>query len=239
MKSICLSCYLTERKDPQRGKFWEPNNSAVVKGWIESVERLGLTGLIFHDNLSDQFIEDWASANVQFKKIAWKTPWTAAEERVRIYFDWLRENPEYVKIMTTDLSDVEFYRDPFPLMSDPDELYLMIEGWSIGRSCLKTWMRSNYGEVLYSDELICNPGVLGGARNMMLSFLERWLNEMSLRPLKSPSPPGQLPDWSPCDIVCYNVLIRRERIPFTSGPPLHTRFWAEEPFSCGAAVRHK
>jgi hypothetical protein len=228
--NIVLTTYLTGKPDPQRNITWKPNDKNVVAVWIKSLTRRGLRGIIFHDQLSEDFCGHWANAHVSFHHIDWHTPWTAAEERVRIYRDWIRDNP-CDKVMTTDLSDVEFYRDPFELLTDPAMLYIGSERRLIGE---QPWMlqrmMETYGEAPYQDRLILNPGICGGSRARMLTFLDQWLDEMD-RAIK-PTPP-------PHDICAFIRLIYREKIPFVTGHPLHTAFGKKQWAWRGAAIRHK
>ena len=227
--NIALTCYLTNRIDPQRHVRWKTDDDAAVATWIRSLTRCGLRGVIFHDNLSEGFCERWASDNVAFQQVQWRTLWSAAEERVRIYRDWLRDNPcEWV--LTTDLSDVEFYQNPFPLINDPAVLYIGSEPALIGRTILKKWMLRAYGEVLFGDRPVLNPGIVGGHGKTLLAFLNQWLDEME-RAIQ-PTPP-------PHDIVAFNRLVYRENIPFVTGHPLHTVFRLNESSDKGAAIRHK
>src|SRR5512139_1315653 len=122
MTSIVLTVYLTRRIDPQRQIQWRADCDDVVQTWIGSVLRFGLQGIIFHDGLSPAFVERWSSQYVRFMPVTWQTPWTAAEERVRVYLDWLAVfHSDWV--LTTDLADVEFYRDPFEVVSHPAFVY--------------------------------------------------------------------------------------------------------------------
>jgi hypothetical protein len=188
-----------------------------------------MKGIIFHDGLSVDFCEDWGGA-VQFKMVSWQTPWTAAEERVRIYRDWLQGN-SYDKVLTTDLPDVQFFTNPFPLMDNPDMLYIGSEPKLIGNSkWLMRRMLETYGEVTDTDKPILNPGIVGGSRERMLTFLDQWLDEMG-RVIKPTSPPH--------DICAFNRVIYREHIPFVTGYPLHTVFRSNQSADCGAAIRHK
>lgn len=228
--NIVLTCYLTTRRDPQRNVVWPTDNDATVRRWINSLTALSLQGIIFHDNCGEEFRRCWSSPNLSFQKVQWKTPWTPAEERAQIYKDWIEANP-HDKILTTDLSDVEFYHDPFPLLTDPSVIYVGIEPnvtgniqWMLNR------MRETYGEVTDTEKLILNPGILGGFRAPLLDFLTRWLEEMG-RAIKPTLPPH--------DIVAFNRLIYREHVPFITGFPLHTEFRKNEGPQSGCYIRHK
>jgi hypothetical protein len=227
-----LTTYLIEHQDMQRNQHWPADNDQIVEKWINSVKNIGLQGIIFYDNLSANFIEKWTNANIKFQKIEWKTPWGPCEERVQIYIDWLEQN-DCDFILTTDLSDVEFYYDPTPLFKSKDTLYLEIEDhtsenfvWSTNK------MLKYYGEITNLKELILNPGILGSGRNFLIAFLKNWIMEMK----KAVGKPEEL---VALDLIAFNRLIYREKIPFISGFPLHTQFKKFESASCGAAIRHK
>jgi len=226
--NVVLSSYLIKKPDPQRNVFWKPNDSDVVKTWIGSVEKFGLNAVIFHDELSSEFCEDWAGA-VRFKQVMWSAPWSATEERFQIYMDWIIQN-ECDLVLTTDISDVEFYLDPFPLMDDPDKIYIGVETWKAStNNCVGRWMKAAFGEVTDTDKMILNPGILGGHRETLIGFLGRLIDEMRL------GRPGSVG----LDLVAFNRLIYRDHVPFVAGPPLHTKFMSYESPPCGAAIRHK
>ena len=229
MNHAVLSCYLTQRPDPQRGITWAKDDDAIVHDWIQSVKRVGLRGVILHDTLSESFCERWAGDGVSFEEITWHTPWTAAEERVYAYREWIADNkPDWV--MTTDISDVEFYRDPFLIMTDPNLLYIGIEQGIIANTCVAKWMMDAYGEVTTPLSPILNPGICGGSYATMYSFLSLWYCE--LWKAKQPTPP-------PHDICGFNRVIYREKLPFGPSFPLHTRFRANEGPDSGCAIKHK
>lgn len=225
-----LTCYLTGRPDPQRRINWAVDDPKIVRAWIESVRKLGLSGVIFHDRLSLEFTRAWTDQHVTFQHVEWKTPWTAAEERVQIYLDWLGAHPWCDKVMTTDLSDVEFHRDPFPLLTDSGVVYIGSEENLIGKTCLVRWMEAAYKEVSFPGRPVLNPGIVGGLRAPMLWLLRLWLVEM--RDAVQPTPP-------PHDITAFNRLIYRDNFRYVTGPPLHTRFQYGDSADYGAAIKHK
>lgn len=227
---IVLTTYLTQRIDPQRKRQWLKDDDATVETWIRSLERVGLRGIIFHDGLSNEFADRWTSKAVEFMPVTWQTPWTAAEERVKIYLNWLALC-RYDWVLTTDLSDVEFYRDPFEIIDDPAMLYIGSETETIGEVIImQDWMKRSYGKITDREKVILNPGIVGGGCDLMMDFLGRWMMEM--QQAIEPTPP-------PHDIVAFNRLIYREQIHYKTGWPLHTTFRQNESPESGAAIRHK
>jgi len=127
---------------------------------------------------------------------------------------------------------VEFFRDPFPLMGDPAMLYIGSEHWlNSNQPWMVKRMMETYGEVTDPDKQLLNPGIVGGTYARMLTFLDQWLEEMGKAIQPGPPPPH--------DIVAFNRLIYREKIPFVTGAPLHTRFRHNEGPESECAIRHK
>jgi hypothetical protein len=235
MNNIILTSYLTQRDDPQskwdpRPARWPQNSDGVVRAWIESVRRLNLNAVIFHDGLSEEFTGRWESDCVTFiGPVQWKTVWTPLEERVVIYRDFLTEW-QFDYILTADLFDVEFHSDPFDVINDPTQLYIGSEPTLIGHSIVGDWMRATYGQAYYADRPTLNCGIVGGHSDLLVGFLSRWLDEMSQ---------AVKPIVLPFDMASFNRLIYREKIPYVTGHPLHTRFRQNEGPESGAAIRHK
>jgi len=228
--AIVLTTYLTQRLDPQRGTLWPPDDDTTVRTWIESARRCGLRAIIFHDDLSPGFTGRWTSPTTRFERISWQDDgWSALEERVKIYRNWLQDNV-VDWALTTDLADVEFYSDPFQMMRDSTRLYIGSELNHIGNTCIADWMRRAYGHVSFPNRIILNPGVLGGERAGLVYFLNLYLRELEVIMHRT---------QPPVDVAVFNRLIYREKIPFITGHPLHTHFKKHEGIESGAAIRHK
>jgi hypothetical protein len=60
--------------------------------------------------------------------------------------------------------------------------------------------------------------------------MNRWLEEMEAAIKPTPLP---------IDITSFNRLIYREKIPYSTGYPLHTKFKKYEGPESGAAIKHK
>lgn len=239
MNNIILTCYLTQRDDPQakwdpRPQRWAPDRDEIVKEWIESIRRLNLDGYIFHDGLSEEFIDKWEDDSdrvIFIGPVQWTTEWGPDEERFAIYRNFLAEHHKsFDYALLTDVSDVQFHADPFMVITDPINLYIGSEPHLIGHSIVGDWMKAAYGKVDFADRPTLNPGIVGGHVETLLSFLNRWLKEMTKAVKPAPLP---------IDIAAFNRLIYREKIPYITGQPLHTRFKKCEGPESGAAIRHK
>lgn len=229
MNNVVLTTYLTQRPDPQRDLTWPADNDETVRTWIESARRCGLRAVIFHDGLSPGFVARWTDDRVSFERVEWLLKWSALEERIRIWRDWLQDH-EVDWALATDLADVEFYRDPFPLLTDHHVLYIGSELNHLGNTCVAEWSQRAYGSVLYPDRPLLNAGIIGGDRPTLVHFFNRYLGELEFALLNT---------QPPVDMAAFNRLIRREKISYVTGPPLHTKFRHNEGADSGAAIRHK
>ena len=227
-----LSCYFTRLPHLQYEVQWSKNDFLLMRPWAESVRALGLSAVLFYDELSPAFIRQYAAYPIQFVKHNWETPWNATEERFVAYRDWLCRCKDVEYVVTTDFCDVEFYQNPFGVITRPDVLYVGSDPETIGQSVCDTvqrWMLNAFGEVTNADKIILNPGILGGYSPFLVSFLAQFIMEMK----------KGVPGVVGLDLAAFNRLLYREHIPFCTSFPLHTVLRKNEALSCGCAIRHK
>jgi hypothetical protein len=180
--NIILSNYFTSKIDPQRETVWERSGQyRNISGWVESIIKLKLNGIIFHDNLSDHFIQTYTNEYIQFIPYKVKTMLCLNDERFICWYEHLKEN-QYDKVFVTDLFDVTFNKNPFDLITDEFDIYAGIVDnerkvcdspiWSIP-------MQRIYGKLHYSDKPLINAGVIGGNQSNMLKLFEAMVNDFN------------------------------------------------------------
>ena len=111
--NIILSTYFTSKEDPQRGGNWKCNDFSIIKDWYQSIKKLNLNAIIFHDHCSDRFINKYSTERISF--VYHKPIKDIMNARYRCYYDYLYRH-FYKKIYCTDISDVVIMKDPFPLI---------------------------------------------------------------------------------------------------------------------------
>ena len=189
-----VSCYSTSAPDTQRGITTKPNNPEYIQKWYDSVVRLGLNGVVLHDNLSDEFCKQFPK--VRFHKIPQcPTGVQLYDYRWHVYFRILLSNIHIEKVFFTDISDVEVLNDPFPHIQ-ADMLYCGDEP-TTARDC--AWLnpaRENpmllekldeFKDILALNKLLLNCGILGGNMVVVVDFLHTFceiLHACCLRPLE-------------------------------------------------------
>ena len=221
-ESIIFASYFAMYPNPQ-GKNYRKDKTKYIQPLYDSVVKLGLNMIIFHDHLSDKFIRRNSTDKIRFEKYIprYKIPFMS---RFYCYLDYLTKNT-YDKILCLDCGDLELYKNPFPLIDDK----IMI-GSEDGLIEDSTWMRDQfrkaYGETLYGDRQILNCGIIGGRYNALLVLLT--LFEEDTRHIKS----------NIVDMAVFNKLIY-DSFNYDTGHPIHTVFGKNEGRESGCYIRHK
>lgn len=183
---IILTNYFTTKKDPQRSKPRPSNDSNLVNGWINSLTKLKLNGIIFYDSLSNEFINKYSNDYVTFIYYKPKTSWSLNDERFLCWYEFIKENTQYERIITTDLFDVSFNKNPFDLVTKDYRLFVGSNGnRKIGRNNYVTKkMLRMYKFVYHKNKTSVNAGVIGGYRNNILLLFSNMIKEFRKYNLK-------------------------------------------------------
>ena len=181
--NLVMTCYLNGKKDPQRPKFWDADDYTMMGPWHKSLSQFQIPGLIFHDCLSEEFVKKHTTPFITFKKIALCSGRSLNDERFFLYNDFLSgEVSELGYVLLTDLSDVDFFSDPFLLMggsSFPNaKLFGCGKGFLIGDKreiYTQRKMLTSYAKVLYPENLCLNAGIIGGSKRHIQELIQAML----------------------------------------------------------------
>ena len=231
-KGRVISVMMTSKPDPQRGEKISSDYLEYMRPWWTTVNRVGLTGTVLHDGLPDGCIAAATTKRIGFVATE-PSDLPILHDRHRLVRDYLRQIDDRY-ILVTDISDVAFKRDPFPLFEpgpQPYRLFIGSEPKTIGNCrCLSQEITRQFGELLHADRQVVNPGIVGGEREEVLTFLNRLLDcidQFRDRLLNS-------------DMSIVNKVIHDHYQPdeLCTGFPLHSRFKKWE-YETGAAILHK
>jgi len=160
-------------RDPQRKECWLPNKIDRLNPLYDSVDKLGLEMIVFHDSLSPEFRQNYTTDKIQF--IKYFPYYNILTDRFHCYRDHMKTH-FYKKVLCLDCHDVEIFKDPFPLIGST--ILVGSEEGKIGNSeFIKDWFRRAYGETFYPDNKILNCGILGGERIVLYELLSRFYRE--------------------------------------------------------------
>lgn len=119
---VILSCYFNGKNDPihhseLKEKKQEANNFNYIKPLYETAKKHKQHLIIFHDNLSDEFIKKYQTDKIIFRKTQLVSNLSINDERFIIYYEYLLKNP-YKKVLSSDISDVYINKNPFELLNN-------------------------------------------------------------------------------------------------------------------------
>ena len=120
-KNVILSCYFTLKRDPihahecDNGKQKEDNFN-YIKPLYSTAKELDLHLVIFHDNLSKSFLDEYSTDKIIFLKTQLRGGLSINDERYIIYYEYLQKN-KYEAVLTSDISDVYINSNPFDLLT--------------------------------------------------------------------------------------------------------------------------
>jgi hypothetical protein len=226
-----LAIMLTSKPDPQRGERISTDYAAYLRPWWTTVNRVGLSGVVLHDGLPEDFTASATTMHVRFERTQ-PGEWPILHDRHRLLRDYLESHDnEYVFV--TDISDVAFKRDPFQLIRTDrgqHRLFIGSEEKRIGESrCLRQEIAEQFGCLLHAERQVVNPGIIGGLRHEVIHFLEKVIACIAeqRRLLNS--------DMSIVNKVVHDTYAWNELF---TGLPLHSRFKKWE-YNSPAAILHK
>jgi len=190
MDGVILTSYFSAKQHPQLGdphiegvandgKVWQ-NDISYIERWYNSVNSLKLNGVVFHDNLSEPFVEKYTTEHVHFEKVD-VSEYSNNDWRFFCFRNWLREH-QYDWVFHNDGSDVTVVQDPSELL----RIYPQFDYYA----CKDTLLLSEFPYLNFhrffnwenfmsfamnqiSWDLI-NMGVIGGKYDKMLEFYEKF-----------------------------------------------------------------
>lgn len=234
--SVVFISYFGDRVDPTRcwqfhGGHLPKNSLSLLRPWYDSIERLGLHAIVFHDNvLSDQFAEDIETDNIKLQKVKLGRVFSSIhDERWEVYARWLQSPAaaDVKHIIHIDPSETIISRDPFFLMENQPKYDLWVDmvpsvQRDVARTlrCYPSSAISNNApqndSVLLLGELLTNPGVMGGTKDSFLKLANAVTDEIRSMNAAIPTDTSveewmNLPGWH-CQGPALHALLARKRI---------------------------
>ena len=145
-------------------------------------------------------------------------------------FRSLRDNPAVEQSVVCDATDVEFLRDPFPLI--PADRLVVGEEWSL-LDDTAGWMRKNHSwdklSALFDErgrEQMLNAGILAGPSDLIIRFIDDLLTEWEHYEFDLFNGKRRAASGMVGDMPIFNLVARRHKV--VHGPQWTTRFKGEE-----------
>lgn len=227
-QNYIFTTYFCNKLDPQRKTHAPCNDFTYIEPWYRSVEKLNLRGIVFHDGMSQDFINKFQTARIRFE---WVDPsrfiYSLNDTRFLIYHDYLMSHPEIQNVFMTDGNDVTIVQDPFLAMHS-NKVYV---GSETGDMKNNRWFNRrvkflNSGNHTYTFKLsrfrankVYNAGILGGSYEICLEFLSEMVRkfkslDVAQRELNL--------NMAVFNHTVYNGFLHRS----VTGDPLHSEYKA-------------
>jgi hypothetical protein len=189
--SVILTSYFSVKKHPN-----DPNDSWVIgreadgrvsqndfkyiEPWYNSINKLGLEGRIFYDNLSDEFVQKYSTDKIKFVRVE-TSQYSNLDWRWFCYRNYLEEN-KFDNVFLTDGSDVAVVKNPSKIILDYNDIDLFVCKDSIKLSQFPyiqvhqqaNWENLGWFLICQNNADLINMGVVGGTYNNILEFLNKF-----------------------------------------------------------------
>lgn len=159
------------------------NEISYIKTWYESVNQLGINAVLYHDNLSDDFVAKYQTEKIRFSKVT-VDDFSNNDFRFfcfRSHLESMEDKPDVV--FHNDASDVTVVKDPYDLvMSNLDVNFFCCKDSIMLNQFpyLKVheafgWEDSFMFKLNYNEWDLINMGVVGGTYNNMFNFYNKFV----------------------------------------------------------------
>ena len=213
----------------------KPDDYTQMKIWYESIVKYDLPACIFHNELTDDFINKYTTKKISFHRWEKQHRPSYNDERFYAYLEYLTTHTEVERAICTDLYDVEFYGNVFDWMDKNEQYDLFFGEERMGRFSSK-WMVEKCRRIklpLISNKYapgcyIYNAGIVGGKRKPLMKLLTRMIAKFEKI---NPKENANMPVFNYCadQTKGYKIF---------SGFPLHNVFNSNVVIP-GTYIKHK
>lgn len=158
------------------------NDITYIAPWYNSINTLGLQGVVFYDNLTLEFVKQYTTDNVTFVRV---DPFRLSNNdwRFFVYRNFL-ENKQYESVFLTDGSDVTIVKDPHEIINEhkDTDIFLCKDSIKLHQfPYLNVHLSAQWDNVkfVYKDNILkkldlINMGVIGGKYDNVIDFLDKF-----------------------------------------------------------------
>ena len=177
LKNVIVTCYFTGKPDPQSGLLRNDADFKYIQPWYESLEKLGIDGIILHDGLSDSFIQKYQTNRIRFRFCEMGN-YSIFEERWFLYHILISKLEKLEMLFLTDSNDVYINSSPFNQFNNNRKLYVGRD--NANRIKDSGWLLDELNEYVTESRLkipksylfqkAYNAGVVGGRKETLFFF---------------------------------------------------------------------
>jgi hypothetical protein len=183
-KSIIVACHFTGVFDVNRNNTLPDDDYDYVRTWADAIIRLGLTGIIFHNNFTERTCSKYQNKNIVFVRTEYNAIFNPNVFRYLVYNEFFDANTKQIEhVFLTDIGDVAVVKNPF---IDPfflqhkskifcgDEPKILNNEWMQQHSSHLRSKIDDYAlyEETFKNATLLNCGIIGGSFNIIQTLVD-------------------------------------------------------------------
>jgi hypothetical protein len=181
---LILGSHISGVFDVNRSQILSNDDFSIIEKWANSIAKLNLQAIIFHNNFSEETVLKYQSAHLIFIKIVHDIRFNPNVFRYFVYTQFLKKYCDSIdSLFVTDVSDVLVLKNPFiqPLFTDNSDFIscgdeptnLDNEWMQLHGSHLRSRI-TDYIEIELANQLqrLLNCGVIGGTIQTIKPLIE-------------------------------------------------------------------
>ena len=230
MKDYIVASYISGVYDVNRNTILADDDYSIIQDWVNSISKLKLRGIVFHNNCSVATCERYQNEYITFIKIDHDVQFNPNVYRYYIYNEFLKLNSEFINnIFFTDISDVIVLKNPFLeqlYIDNPTSIFCGDEPKTLNNE----WMQQHSEnlrnkihdykmyESNFANSVLLNCGIMGGSITVMKQFINKlWTIHQKYNSDNKTAFTG--------DMGAFNYLIRTQyNNNVIHGNPVNTEF---------------
>ena len=230
MKDYIVASYISGVYDVNRNTVLADDDYSIIQDWLNSISKLKLRGIVFHNNCSVATCERYQNEYITFIKIDHDVQFNPNVYRYNIYNEFLKLNSEFINnIFFTDISDVIVLKNPFLeqlYIDNPTSIFCGDEPKILNNEWMQQHsenLRNNIHdyemyESNFANSVLLNCGIMGGNITVMKQFINKlWTIHQKYNSDNKTAFTG--------DMGAFNYLIRTQyNNKVIHGNPVNTEF---------------
>jgi hypothetical protein len=230
MKDYIVASYISGVYDVNRNTILADDDYSIIQDWVNSISKLKLKGIVFHNNCSLDTCERYQNEYITFIKIDHDVQFNPNVYRYYIYNEFLKLNSEFINnIFFTDISDVIVLKNPFLerlYIDNPTSIFCGDEPKILNNEWMQQHsenLRNNIHdykmyEYNFANSVLLNCGIMGGSITVMKLFINKlWTIHQKYNSDNKTAFTG--------DMGAFNYLIRTQyNNNVIHGNPVNTEF---------------
>lgn len=242
---LVVACHITGVYDVNRNNTLPNDDYSLVANWADSIAKLGLYGIIFHNNFSVATCKKFTNKHIQFIPITHNKQYNPNVYRYYIYNQFIAQYAANINsLFITDITDVVVQNNPFtqPLfLQNPTSLFCGDEPTTLANDWMQahaTHLRQHIAdyaiyEADFKDHTLLNCGIIGGSLQVMQPFIQQlWAIHQQYNANNNTTYTG--------DMGSFNYLARTKfNGNLLHGSPINTMFKTYDTANTTCWFRHK